>query len=305
MCRKRKEHRRKTEEFLDHIDPDIVISTGMSEKHFLCKINLSSNPAFVRECHFHKYYRRMLAESPYEMLVTRLSESLDYYCSIRKFDRIVLLTEQDREDNWKGWNNVEVIPNPLITIPDIIATLENKIVIAAGRQVRQKNYSSLISAWRIVNASHPDWELRIFGDGPKRPELENQIESMGLTGRIKLLGFSDDIQKEMSEASICVLSTICEGFGLVIIVAMSCGLPVVSYDCPCGSKDIISDGINGFLIHQGNEQQLGDRITNLIDDENLRLRLGAAALETTKMYQPELIAGLWMNLFRSLRPTNR
>ena len=300
MRKLRKEHSAKMQKCLDRIIPDIVVSTGMSEKHFIGKLHLSTNPVRIREFHFHKYYRRTLASGLYETMLARLSEFVDYRSSIRGFDRIVLLTEQDKNENWKGRDNVEVIPNPLITHPEEVSTLDNKVVIAAGRLVNQKNLSSLISAWKLVAERHPDWELRIFGDGPMRQKLEDQIVDCVLSDCVKLCGFSDNIEKEMCDASIYVLSSICEGFGMVIIEAMACGLPVISYDCPCGPKDIIEEGVDGFLVPLNDERQLAEKIITLIEDRALRSRMGKIALETSTKYLPEKISEQWMNLFRLL-----
>ena len=300
MRKLRKEHCAKMQKYLDSINPDIVLSTGMSEKHFLGKMQLSVNPVRIREFHFHKYYRRTLAIGLYETMLARLSEFVDYHSSVSGFDRIVLLTEQDKNENWKGWDNVEVIPNPLIALPEEVSALDNKVVIAAGRLVNQKNFSSLISAWKVVAARHPDWELRIFGDGPMHQALEAQIAGNDLSDCVMLCGFSDNIQKEMCDASIYVLSSICEGFGMVIIEAMACGLPVISYDCPCGPKDLIEDGVDGFLVPLNDEKQLADKMVALIEDETMRGRIGKAASETSKKYLPEKITEQWMSLFRSL-----
>ena len=301
MRKLRKEHSAKMQKCLDGISPDIVVSTGMSEKHFLGKLHLTTNPVRIREFHFYKYYRRTLANGFYEKMLARLSEIVDYRSSIKGFDRIVLLTEQDKNDNWKGRNNVEVIPNPLIALPEKVSTLNNKVVIAAGRLVNQKNFSSLISAWKMVSERHSDWELRIFGDGPKRQELEEQIDGSGLSSCVFLCGFSDDIQKEMCDSSIYVLSSICEGFGMVLVEAMACGLPVISYNCPCGPKDIIEDGKDGFLVSMNDAKQLAGRINTLIEDEELRRKMGKEALDASRNYLPVIITGMWMNLFRKLK----
>ena len=301
LFKKRKEHRRKMEKLFNELAPDIAISTGMSEKHFLSRLSVSPRPAYIREFHFYKFHRKVLNKSLFEKLAARISEFKDFNFSVKRYDKIVILTEEDKEKNWTGWKNIEVIPNPVVAQADRIASLDNNVVVTAGRLVEQKNYESLISAWKIVSDKHPDWELRIFGDGSMREELQKQIEDSNLSDKVKLCGFTKDIPKEMGEASMYVLSSLYEGFPLVLVEAMSCGLPVVSYMCPCGPNDIIRDGKDGFLVAMNDEKQLADRIMTLMEDKDLRKRMGAAAKEKASYYRPDVIIERWMNLFKSIR----
>jgi glycosyltransferase involved in cell wall biosynthesis len=298
--RKRKEHRKKLELALNTISPDIVISVGGAEKQFLPTLKIISNPVFIREMHFHKNYRRLLATGFYEKTIARVVEFIDYCFNINKYNRIVVLTEGDKNDNWKNNPKVVVIPNPLTSIPLQVSTLENKIVIAAGRLVKEKNFGSLISAWSYVTHNYPDWHLKIFGDGNKRLQLQAQIDSNNLSDYITLCGFTDDILLEMSNASIYVFSSLCEGFGLVIVEAMSCGLPVISYDCPCGPKDIITHGINGYLVHLNDEKDFAERISMLISNESKRKKMGNNALERSRYFSMNRVIEMWMALFCEL-----
>ena len=147
---------------------------------------------------------------------------------------------------------------------------------------------------------HPDWTLKIYGDGPERESLLNMIEQLKLVDNVQLMGISRNVSRVLKDASFLVMSSIYEGFPLVIGEAMECGLPVVSYQCPCGPKDIISDGVDGFLVPVGNEQMMADRICTLIEDEELRRKMGASAKEKAKKYHIDNITKLWMNLFEEL-----
>ena len=179
--------------------------------------------------------------------------------------------------------------------------LTEKRVIAAGRLVRQKNFASLIRAWKEVHAKHPDWKLDIYGEGSLKTSLEKLIADLQLEGAVCLQGKTQEIFKEMTNSSIFVLSSIYEGFGLVIVEAMSCGLPVVSYACPCGPKDIIEDGKDGFLVEVNDEQTLAARINQLIEDEELRRQMSQAALQKSEKYKMERIIPMWMDLFEKLK----
>ena len=128
--------------------------------------------------------------------------------------------------------------------------------------------------------------------------MQTQIVGAGLAGSIRLAGYSDDLLSRLSEGAIFVLTSLYEGFGMVITEAMSCGLPVVSYACPCGPKDIISDGEDGFLVPVGDETRLSERICELIENEGLRKRMGAAALEKSRQYSLDRIIPMWMALFK-------
>lgn len=176
---KRKLHKKKLTVALNEIRPDIVISTGTSEKNFLPGISsISSKPAFIREIHNTKNYRSLAATNVFYKTLAFLGDIIDYNIYIKKYHRIVVLTNEDKETNWKYDDNVVVIPNPLTSPCTLQSSLENKTVIAVGRLVPQKNFSSLIEAWVHVAEKHPDWTLEIWGEGHLRIELENLIAKL-------------------------------------------------------------------------------------------------------------------------------
>jgi len=297
---KRREHKRKLQQFLNTISPDIVISTGTSEKNFVPRMKVASNPSFIREIHCTSNYRQLVANGWFEKFSAWAGDIIDYHYYIREYDKIVVLTDEDKQLHWKKNDKVEVIPNPLTTEHNKRSTLKSKTVVTAGRLTAQKNFASLISAWKIVNKSHPDWKLEIWGEGSRRNELQQQIEDLQLRDSASLMGYTDDIISKFADASIFVCSSKFEGFGLVIVEAMSCGLPVVSYSCPCGPKDIITDGTDGFLVSIGDEQIMAERINYLIEHLDSRLVMGQAALDKSKQYSTDVITSKWMELFDSI-----
>lgn len=234
----------------------------------------------------------------FDKMLALAGDLRDYVFSIKKYDRIVVLTEEDKESNWKGNPKVVVIPNPVNVKRGICSKLDAKRVIAVGRLVPQKNFASLINSFGKVSLKHPDWRLDIYGEGPEREMLQRQISELSLDGKIRLNGNSQRILGEMVESSILAMTSHFEGFGVVLIEAMSVGLPVVSYACPCGPKDIITDGIDGFLIPPGNEEVLAERICELIEDESKRESMGKAALASVGRFDIDRIVLLWMDLFR-------
>ena len=146
----------------------------------------------------------------------------------------------------------------------------------------------------------PEWRLDIFGDGDERDSLELLISELSLDGIVNLRGSSRTIHKEMLQSSLLALSSRFEGFSMVQIEAFGCGLPVVSYACPYGPKDNITDGVDGFLVSVGDERMLADRICKLIENDSLRRKMGAAAQEKSRQYSLDRIIPMWMDLFEEL-----
>lgn len=295
---KRKEHKERLKKVLNEIQPDVVISVGQSEKNMV--LSLKGEWARIREFHYNKNYRLDHAKNVFAKVLAFLGNLYDYQYAIKKYDRVILLTEEDKNTNWKNVHNVSVIPNPSTFKSDKISLLNQKKVVSVGRLALPKNYSSLVRAFRKVVNKYPDWILEIYGDGPQRNELEKLISDLQLGEHVFLKGYSSNVGASISESSIFVLSSIFEGFALVIVEAMTCGVPVVSYACPCGPKDIIDDGVDGFLVSVNDEQSLADRICQLIKNEELRKKMGTAALEKAKKYEVDNIVNQWMDLFREL-----
>ena len=298
---KRKEHKKRLLVALNEIRPEIVISTGTSEKNFLPGIYVNSKPKFIREIHNTKNYRSLAATNKFSKLLAILGDMVDYNLYISRYHRIVVLTHEDKESNWKNNEKVVVIPNPLTAPCSSQSTLDHQTVIAVGRLVPQKNFSSLIDAWKLVASKHPEWTLEIWGEGALRNDLQQQINNLGLKQSVYLKGYTYDIQEKMLNASIFVLSSFFEGFGLVIVEAMSCGLPVVSYDCPCGPKDIITEGKDGFLVPVNDEEALAERINILIRNEYIRKQMAIQTLAKIEKYKVNNIITKWMDLFKVIK----
>lgn len=158
----------------------------------------------------------------------------------------------------------------------------------------------MIRAFRIVVDNHPDWILEIYGEGYERTMLQNLIEELHLENNVRLCGSTSQMQEMMVEALCFVLSSIYEGLPLVMLEAMSCGLPVVSYDCPCGPKDIITDGVDGYLVPAGDERMLAEKICSLIENPAKRAEMGAEAVKKSENYSVDKIIPMWMELFERL-----
>jgi glycosyltransferase involved in cell wall biosynthesis len=211
------------------------------------------------------------------------------------------LTEEEKE-MWKDVSKISVIPNPLPFLPEKKASLNNKKVIAVGRLAYEKGFDLLIEAWEIVNKSYPDWELNIFGFGPEKDRLRQLIDRKNLNNTIKINDPVSGIHKQYIEHSMIIFtSRYLEALPMVLIEAMSCGLPIVSFDAPCGPKDIISDGNNGFLVKTGDIQSLADKICQLMESDNLRKTMGENGKIMSENYRVEKIIAQWIELFRKLQ----
>lgn len=295
---KRKEHKKRLKTTLNEIQPDIVVSVGQSEKNMLPSIK--GKWKIIRELHFVKDYRARQATNLFNKTLAWGGDLYDYQYKIKKYDQIVVLTHEDKDTNWKGYPHVAAIPNPSTFHCDTPSTQSYKRIIAVGRLSMQKNYASLIQSFRKVVDRHPDWTLEIYGEGEQKVALLTLIAKLKLEKHVFLKGFSSQVKEVMSQSSIFVLSSIFEGFGLVIVEAMSCGLPVVSYACPCGPKDIISEGKDGYLVPVNDEEALAEKICLLIEDEEKRKEMGKAAKAKAEQYSVEHITDMWMKLFNAL-----
>lgn len=295
---KRKKHKKVLRKVLQEINPDIVISVGQCEKYFLPKIKNTAKT--IREFHYAANYRSLIAKGFIGKLIAHLENLYDYRWKIKNYDQIVVLTDEDMKLNWGNNKKVTVIPNPLTFSTSGKSSLTNKKIITLGRLVNQKNHASLITAFSKVVKHHPDWTLEIYGKGGLKKALQKQIETLNLSDNVKLKGGNHHPRELYLESSIFVLSSKFEGFGVVLIEAMECGVPVVSYDCPCGPKDIITDGTDGFLVPYGNEEFLAEKICYLIEHPQERLKMGMAAQAKAEKYSEAKIAAQWMSLFKSL-----
>jgi glycosyltransferase involved in cell wall biosynthesis len=211
-----------------------------------------------------------------------------------------VLTRDDQRDYRPFARRVELIPNPVPPLDGGVSAQTAPVAVAAGRLNSQKGFDLLIRAWAQVAERCPDWRLEIYGSGPERPALERLIGDYGLADRVALEGRTRALGAAMAAASLYVLSSRFEGFGLVLVEAMGKGLPVVSFDCPRGPSDIVRDGIDGLLVPPEDVSALAQSILALIENEPRRRRLAKAALDKADRYRTEAIAPRWDALLADL-----
>ena len=218
----------------------------------------------------------------------------------RDLDALVVLTEGDRADYGPVAGRVVRIPNPTPRSPGGRSALDAPVVAAAGRLATQKGFDLLIRAFAPIARRHPEWTLRIYGGGPERAALQALIDAEGLRERIALMGPTRRLGEALAQASMFALSSRFEGFGLVILEAMSHGLPVVSFDCPRGPGEIITSGRDGTLVAPGDVPGLTAALEELVVDPGRRRAYGSAALETARAYDRDAIGAQWEALLLAL-----
>ena len=297
--KRQKQYKKLLTDYLMQVRPDITVSVMRREINFINDIQDGSRK--VGEIHFNKqnyrtFERQWLPGFVNRYITRRWQGSLER--QIRRLDKFVILTKEDLS-NWKGISDISVIPNPIATFPTVISEGTSKMVIAAGRYTHVKGFDLLIKAWQEVHDKHPDWTLNIYGAG-NREGYQQQVDMLHLSDCVHCNEASADIYARYAEHSIFVLSSRFEGFGLVIVEAMATGLPVVSFRCPCGPEDIITDGEDGLLVENGNPQKLAEGICIAIEHPELRKRMAAKALVTAQRYREDSIMQQWIKLFESL-----
>lgn len=282
------------------INPDIIIGTTYYEADTISQ--LKCNAKIIIESHCAKSYtgkndrikRNLIIQLFYRLNLIRYNNIIK-----KNSYTIVTLTKGDAIE-WGEPHKTYVIPNVITQIATTLSSCKNKKVIAVGRLTHQKGFDILIKIWKIVNFKHPNWELDIYGSGELENILNEQICKEGLQNNITIHPPTTKIYQEMQNSSVFVLPSRYEGFGLVLIEAMTNGLPCISFDCPYGPSDIITDGEDGFLIHNGDIQAMADKICYLIENEEVRKEMGRKAHQSAMRYAPENIMPMWDKFFNEI-----
>lgn len=295
-------YRKRLTAMLRELKPDIVITTLGREMAFLPDLKIPGCK-MIGEIHIAKPFMRnlhLLREKGTLFKWLAASEMHKMERQTGKLERLVVLTNAAAEE-WKPYVDTVVIPNFNLVRPEkLIEEKRSKTAIMVGRLNEQKGIDRLISAWAMVNKKHPDWCINIFGSGEDKDLLESQIARIGLKENVIIHTPVKDIARCYMESQFYVMSSRYEGLPMVLLEAMGCGLPCVSFDCPNGPRDIIEDGSNGFLVENGNVEMLADRICWMIEHEDERRWMGMQARESEKRFSVDRIMEMWDKLFHEL-----
>ncbi len=276
-------------ETLHQVTADVVIGTTPALNRFAGQF-APAGAAKVGQDHLN-FPMRTGAAKPREF-VRQTIEALDAFVPLTRAD------ERDyRAMIGDATTEIMAIPNPLSwPAASQPSPLVNKVVVAAGRLVPQKAFDRLIEAYAPLADARPDWRLDIYGTGATKPKLKRMIDALGVGSNVALRGYSRDIPSVFSQSSIYALSSRFEGFPMVLLEAMSVGLPMVAYDCPRGPAETVRDGVNGRLVPNGDQAAFTAALEQLMDSPDLRQQMGAAALADAAAYEMPSIVDRWTEL---------
>jgi glycosyltransferase involved in cell wall biosynthesis len=278
------------------IHPDIIIICDNGLKAFCIPFILKTKTPIIFECHSSKYVEEK-KQSKY-FLGTKFKLAFKAF-SANKFTKFVALSKE----SLKEWNvnNGVVIPNSLWFKASRFSDLKSKKVIAVGRHSYEKGLDRMLEIWQKVIEKYPDWSLEIYGKANENKDLQKLANSLKIGNNVAFLEPVKNINDKYLEASILLMTSRTEGFGMVLIEAMSVGLPSIAYDCPCGPRSIITNNKNGFLIKDGSIGTFVEKIELLIEDEKFRVQMGNEAQNSVKEYQIDNIMQMWKSLFEELK----
>jgi glycosyltransferase involved in cell wall biosynthesis len=277
---------------IKEINPDVILVADNGLKAFTYPFIISGKIPIVFECHGSKYIEEKAQENSFFL---KLKYEFKNF-GAGKFTKMVALSNESLKE-WKVKNAI-VIPNPSWIETEKTASLQSKKIITIARNSYEKGLDQLLLIWEKVSKKHPDWSLEIYTDDIV--SLEKEAFNLGITSRINYFNFTKNIEEKYLEASIYAMTSRSEGFPMVLLEAMSLGLPCIAYDCPTGPRSIIKNHKNGFLIPDGNIDQFVEKLSLLMENSDERVRLGSNTKESVKDFSTTKIMEQWKLFLESL-----
>ncbi|WP_151773203.1 glycosyltransferase family 4 protein [Streptomyces abyssomicinicus] len=235
----------------------------------------------------------------------RTSRASSRFARVKRYykdvDRLLVLTREDA-DLWigEGLNHVGFLPNPVPLEPGAPSPRTAKVVACVGRLGHEKGVDLLLDTWAEVSPRHPGWLLRVHGSGPDEAALRRRCTELGLDGSVEWAGRTEDVAGALRRSSVFVLSSRGEGFPLSLLEAMSCAVPCVAFDCAPGVREIVRHEEDGLLARPGDTAELARHLGRLLEDADLRNRMGDRAYRNVRRFAPETVIDRWENLFALL-----
>lgn len=278
------------------INPDVVVVCNFAFDFYFMPF-IAPKVMKIKEFHSSRaleYEQRLQTTSLVKKLYYKINDLIE-----AKYHYLALLTEDERH-YYKSANTV-VVPNALSAYPDVAAALTNKKVLSAGRIATVKGFEKLIDAWALVKVNFPDWILEIYGDGEAAyvAKLQRQIDELGLEKQVYLCGVTSKMERQMLDASIYAMSSLTECFPMVLLEALSCGLPIVSFDCPNGPRNIVNNEQDGLIVAHNDIEKLSDGLMRLMQNEALRQDMGKKARINIQRFLPDVVMSQWLEIMQS------
>ena len=274
---------------LDNIKPDVIVCPRIEFVKDICEVK--GDTPLVFESHSSFWTSRFEEAGLLRRLHTWWMNQ-----SAKRVQAVVALTEGDAAEWRKVNKSVYVIPNVVRVRREGVRREGGKSAVFVGRFSRQKDIGSLLAIWQMVRQCHPDWQLDVYGEkGDIEEPLWKQLHEDG--NGITIHPPTTDILDVYQQHTMLLLTSRYEPFGMVLPEAMSCGLPAVAFDCPYGPADIITDGIDGYLIKNRDVKLFADKVCILIEHPELRSEKGEFAIESSKRFAPDSIMPKWTKVF--------
>jgi glycosyltransferase involved in cell wall biosynthesis len=277
-----KSYKKQINQKINEIKPDVILVADNGLKAFVFPFIAKTKMPIVFECHGSKFIEEKFQKGDFfsKLLLKIKYQFKDF--GARRFAKIVALSDENLKE-WKVSNGI-VIPNPSWIKTENSSTLKNKKVIVVARNSYEKGLDRLVLIWEEIHKKYPDWTLEIYTD---------ERESLDKKEGMNCFHFVKNIEEKYLESSIYMMTSRSEGFPMVLIEAMSCGLPCIAFDCPIGPRAIITNAENGFLIPENDFEMYIERLSFLIENEEVRLKFGRDAKETANQFSVDKIMEKW------------
>ena len=288
-------------EELRKIKPDFTISAFGRELDFLPELDdgsLKIEEVHVVKRYIRNFHRMENGSFLYRLVAKHWRKKMED--AVKKLTALVVLTEKDAVE-WKSvCDHIYVVPNSLPFFEEESSDYSFKNIISVERLSEEKGFDLLIEAWALIHDQYPEWRIQVYGEGLLENDLEEMIKEKDIKSSFILKDPVKDIRKEYLSSSFLVSSSRFEGFGMALIEAMSCGLPCISFDCPSGPSEIISDNVDGLLVKNGDIKELSEKIAYMIEHSDERKMMGQRAKKNVIRYSEDVIMERWRELFNHL-----